>query len=388
MMSLKHSDAILSFILVAVLAIIICCATILDKMYGTTIAHEEIYESWWFIGMWAVMALLSISVCIRKKMWKHVYQMLLHLSLLLMLIGSLFTWLGSQNGRMTLREGINEFRFVENDSRLVLPLPFSASLVSCDSTSCVVRIIHGTDSCNAENIDISLNHPATIDGYRLFLGSSSPENKIADILVNHDVWGCGISYAGYFLFFIMAIIMLLNNISRYSVPSKKLLLSAIIIVGLAIVYALRWFFGSEPIPAILKTSWLVVHVSIIMSAYILFLIIAIMAAKNFLVKSDSKRTSSEKMNRILTTAILLLSSGIFIGAMWANQSWGTYWSWDPKESWALITLLVYSIPMHKGLLSVFSKKRLYDIYILLGFLAVLMTYLGVNYLLGGMHSYV
>ena len=90
---------------------------------------------------------------------------------------------------------------------------------------------------------------------------------------------------------------------------------------------------------------------------------------------------------LLTPALLLLTAGIFVGAVWANQSWGCYWSWDPKETWALITLLVYCFPMHDGSLSAFRRPLFLHIYLALAFATVLMTYFGVNFLLGGMHSY-
>jgi ABC-type transport system involved in cytochrome c biogenesis permease subunit len=83
----------------------------------------------------------------------------------------------------------------------------------------------------------------------------------------------------------------------------------------------------------------------------------------------------------------LLAAGIFIGAVWANISWGNYWSWDPKEVWALITLLVYAIPLHKTVWKAFRNPMFFHIYGILAFLSVLITYFGVNFLLGGMHSY-
>jgi ABC-type transport system involved in cytochrome c biogenesis permease subunit len=82
-----------------------------------------------------------------------------------------------------------------------------------------------------------------------------------------------------------------------------------------------------------------------------------------------------------------LAIGIFIGAVWANVSWGTYWNWDPKETWALITMMVYAAPIHSNSLQAFRKPRVYHIYMLFAFLSVLITYFGVNLLLGGMHSY-
>jgi ABC-type transport system involved in cytochrome c biogenesis permease subunit len=78
---------------------------------------------------------------------------------------------------------------------------------------------------------------------------------------------------------------------------------------------------------------------------------------------------------------------VFIGAVWANVSWGTYWSWDPKETWALITLIVYALPLHNQSLKVFSKPMFFHGYCIIAFLSVLITYFGVNFILGGMHSY-
>ena len=83
----------------------------------------------------------------------------------------------------------------------------------------------------------------------------------------------------------------------------------------------------------------------------------------------------------------LLAIGIFLGAIWANVSWGNYWSWDPKESWALITLMVYAIPLHQSTIGILRRPICYHIYMVGAFMTVLITYFGVNYLLGGMHSY-
>ncbi|MBO4607007.1 MAG: cytochrome c biogenesis protein CcsA, partial [Prevotella sp.] len=90
---------------------------------------------------------------------------------------------------------------------------------------------------------------------------------------------------------------------------------------------------------------------------------------------------------LLYPAVFLLTIGIFLGAVWANVSWGNYWSWDPKESWALITLMVYAVPLHKASVAIFQKPLWYHTYMVSAFLAVIITYFGVNELLGGMHSY-
>ena len=83
----------------------------------------------------------------------------------------------------------------------------------------------------------------------------------------------------------------------------------------------------------------------------------------------------------------LLAAGIFIGAVWANISWGNYWSWDPKEVWALITLLVYAMPLFPNVLRSFHKPMFFHIYSIFAFLSVIITYFGVNLILGGIHAY-
>ena len=89
----------------------------------------------------------------------------------------------------------------------------------------------------------------------------------------------------------------------------------------------------------------------------------------------------------LYPAVALLGAGIFIGAVWANMSWGTYWSWDPKEVWALITLMVYAVAVHTQSVPALQRPGVFHIFMALAFLTVVMTYFGVNYILGGMHSY-
>ena len=88
----------------------------------------------------------------------------------------------------------------------------------------------------------------------------------------------------------------------------------------------------------------------------------------------------------VTLGFVLLTGGIITGAIWANFAWGTYWSWDPKETWSLITWLVYAIYLHARLMRGWQGRKIAWISIV-GFLAVLFTYWGVNFLLSGLHSY-
>ena len=134
---------------------------------------------------------------------------------------------------------------------------------------------------------------------------------------------------------------------------------------------------------VLNSPLLTLHVSIIMMAYALLSLTFISA-----IVALCRKRMAEQLQLLsllmLYPALTCLGFGIFIGAIWANVSWGTYWSWDPKETWALITFMVYAAPAHRSL--GFSVKG-YHAYMALAFLTILMTYFGVNYFLGGMHSY-
>lgn len=141
-----------------------------------------------------------------------------------------------------------------------------------------------------------------------------------------------------------------------------------------------------PLVPVLVSPWLSTHVSCIMIAYALLAFMWLNALLGICVGRESERLMLFS-RLLLYPAVFFLGIGIFIGAVWANVSWGRYWAWDPKEVWALITFMVYALPFHAESLSCFRRPRFFHFYMLFAFLTVLMTYFGVNYLLGGMHSY-
>ena len=151
--------------------------------------------------------------------------------------------------------------------------------------------------------------------------------------------------------------------------------------------------GSQitPLIPVLQSPLLSVHVMTVMCAYALFALQMMLGIYALYCSLFTIHYSLERVTALsqllLYPAIFLLTIGIFLGAVWANVSWGNYWSWDPKESWALITLMIYAIPLHKASIGAFNKPRFYHIYMISAFLAVLITYFGVNFVLGGMHSY-
>ena len=142
---------------------------------------------------------------------------------------------------------------------------------------------------------------------------------------------------------------------------------------------------------VLQSPLLSLHVMVIMFSYALFGLMALIGIQGIVLHYRKDHTAEEKLaamsHFLLYPAIALLAMGIFIGAIWANVSWGTYWSWDSKETWALITLMIYAVVLHTQSLPVFRKPLTYHIYITLAFLSIVMTYFGVNYFLTGMHSY-
>ena len=167
------------------------------------------------------------------------------------------------------------------------------------------------------------------------------------------------------------------NNSSFHIPHS------ILICGIALMVATM----SELNPRItllmpvLQSPLLSIHVMAIMISYTLFALITLNAIVNLIkIKTNSQFST-------LTFALFLLTAGIFIGAIWANVSWGRYWGWDPKEVWALITMLIYSLPLHRASLKIFQNPRFLNWYYIFAFLSVVITYFGVNFILGGMHSY-
>ena len=162
-----------------------------------------------------------------------------------------------------------------------------------------------------------------------------------------------------------------------------------------------------PLMPVLQSPLLCIHVLVIMIAYTLLAFTMLNGIAALIIRWSHSRGRtrglvSERVTGVadkeiadlqrtsiimLYPAVFLLTAGIFIGAVWANISWGRYWGWDPKEVWALITMLVYSATLHSGSIKAMRRPMFFHIYCIVAFLTVLITYFGVNFILGGMHSY-
>jgi ABC-type transport system involved in cytochrome c biogenesis permease subunit len=236
---------------------------------------------------------------------------------------------------------------------------------------------------------------------------------------NYDPWGIGITYTGYGLLLLAMIAFFFQKQSYFrslvkSLTAKRsynevvlqrsgLIALAVLIVILAIIMT-KVVTPKPPLQPVLQTPLLGIHVSVIMLAYTLFAVIMVNGILG-LCWAQKREQLMHLSQLLLYPALFCLTAGIFIGAVWANMSWGRYWGWDPKETWALITMLVYALLLHFPWLKSLIAKRsnsaavlqrsghttkwsiIYHICCVVDFALVLFTYFGVSYLLGGLHSY-
>jgi cytochrome c-type biogenesis protein CcsB len=166
------------------------------------------------------------------------------------------------------------------------------------------------------------------------------------------------------------------------------------------VAGLNWLNPQiSPLVPVLKSPWLMWHVAVLMLAYGFFGIGCIIGIVNLVMmafvrqnKQNLLQTESIKDLTIiieiaLLIGLILMAVGSFMGAVWANESWGRYWGWDPKETWALITIIVYTIVTHLRLVKKWYSLWLFNLCAIIAFASVLMTYFGVSYFLSGLHAY-
>ncbi len=149
---------------------------------------------------------------------------------------------------------------------------------------------------------------------------------------------------------------------------------------------------------VLDSYWLMVHVAIIVASYGPFTIGMVLGMLALILYGFTNKKNKKKMRlaideittineMALTIGLVMLTIGNFLGGIWANESWGRYWGWDPKETWALISIMVYSLVLHLRLVPGFKSKYTFNVAATFAFASILMTYLGVNHLLSGLHSY-
>ena len=186
--------------------------------------------------------------------------------------------------------------------------------------------------------------------------------------------------------FIAVVILLFADYISYR--RFSILLVAIVMICVSFLFLVAWLGLKDPVMTpvmpVLASPWLSIHVSVIMISYAILGITLPVSATAIAVKSQRERLTNLSI-KLLLPGTYMLGIGIIIGAMWANVSWGRYWAWDPKETWALVTLMFYSIPLHRSF-RLRHTPLIYNIYIVVIFASIVMTYYGVNYL-PSLHSY-
>ena len=497
----------LSFGAAAVIVTVLVVATILENLFGSPFAIENIYHSPWFIALWALLAVTATAYILRTQ--RRVSLILLHASFVMVLLGAFVSFLTSKRGDMAISQGGVPASMFETSDGTLQKLPFRMQLADVDTVYSDNGAVTGySASIIADSIlhTISLNVPAKIKGYQFCI--KSVDNGNLSLLVSHDPIGRPISYLGYAMVFISFLLLFFDRKSGFKAllykvkaagkreqrksllllcragagssarsavkaengkrkarfalafcsecsrgssarsavkaesgklvstsfyllvlsvflcilwccrgvfpaasGAEALLLLAValtllvfalrrmgqsvllrrvllVVAGIVALIAIVGFEWDSEVQPILRTPLLGVHVTTIIIAYALLAGAAVNALIALCTKDEKIRTQQALLGRLLLyPATMLLASGIFIGAVWANLSWGRYWGWDPKEVWALVTLLVCSIGFHSHSLRFISKPKAFHIFCIVAFLAVLFTYFGVSYLLGGLHSY-
>ncbi|MBR6345919.1 MAG: cytochrome c biogenesis protein CcsA [Bacteroidales bacterium] len=377
-------------------------ATFVERFHGSDAALEYIYHNPLFFLFWAVLLIAGGALLLFQRLQKRPFTFGIHLSFAIILAGALVTHIFSREGEMTIREGETAAVISQKDGT-ALSLPFELRLnkftVVADPVSgspadfrSDVTVIDGGETEYA----ISMNHILKWRQWRFYQADYDLEQSTSTLYASRDPWGNAITYAGYMLLLVSLTGFFFEKKSGFRRAfgesegwAKAIMLAIVLIACAATFFVIRgYILKQSSLPPVLRTYLLPVHVGSMVISYTILGGAALTSLAGIVICKDPVR---EKLGNIslavLYPGIFFLTFGIFIGAVWANVSWGGYWGWDPKETWALITLMVYSLTLHGSSLKIFRKPLFFHIYTVAALLSVLVTWLGVSYFLGGMHAY-
>lgn len=393
MKQLRHIVSVLMILLIAVLA----TGTIVEKLHGADFASSHVYGTWWFVALWAAFFIEAAVLTFRDNNWKKPVVLTLFLATTCILLGAFLTKTTGQHGRMKLEPNRpnSQFYIEKNGDITKVALPFTLILdhfeietyPNSQKPKDYISHLQVQDGGTTTETIISMNNILKRDGYRFYQSDYDDKgNSILDVA--HDPWGITVTYAGYVLLFVGLVAMLIERRKKlWGITVAWLSFLVILMV------VLHFRMLTHQLMPVLRSPLFSIHISTIVTAYALLLgimVTGIIAVITRIAK-PTELTRLERLKDIsmamLYPAVALLAIGIFIGAVWANISWGNYWAWDPKEVWALITLLIYALPLIPNVLKSFQKPMFFHIYGILAFLSVLITYFGVNLILGGVHAY-
>jgi cytochrome c-type biogenesis protein CcsB len=214
------------------------------------------------------------------------------------------------------------------------------------------------------------------------------------IISGHAPWSNGYESLIYIAFATVLAGLILSHKSTITLSVTAILAWLILFVA-----HLNWMDPQiTNLVPVLKSYWLLIHVAVITASYGFLAMGAVMAFLNLILMIAQTKGNHIRTHQIITEfslviemtliiGLYLLTIGTFLGGVWANESWGRYWGWDPKETWALVSVLIYAFVAHMRLVPGLKGNYLFNLMSLLAFSSIIMTYFGVNYYLSGLHSY-
>jgi cytochrome c-type biogenesis protein CcsB len=217
---------------------------------------------------------------------------------------------------------------------------------------------------------------------------------IRSYISGHAPWSDGYEA----LVFIAWVAVLLGLIFMKRIP-VILALAALLAGSIIMVTQLELLDPQiTPLAPVLKSYWLKVHVAVITSSYAFLGLSCILGLTNLVLLAFRNMRNAKELNKdindlthaseiLMMIGTFMLTIGTFLGGIWANESWGRYWGWDPKETWALASVLVYAIILHFRFIPGLKSKYAFNVASFFGYAAILFTFFGVNFILVGLHSY-
>ncbi len=213
-------------------------------------------------------------------------------------------------------------------------------------------------------------------------------------LSGHAPWSDAYESMIYVAWSVMLFGLLLGRKSNLTIAASAFVCSMILMVA-------HWNWMDPSIAnlePVLQGYWLMIHVSVIVASYGPFAIGMILGVVALLLMILTTKENKERMllnikeltiinEMALTVGLVMLAIGNFLGGMWANESWGRYWGWDPKETWALISIMIYAFVIHMRLVPGLRSRWFFNLMSIVAFASILMTYFGVNFYLSGLHAY-
>uniref|UniRef100_UPI0039A6AEC0 cytochrome c biogenesis protein n=1 Tax=Ornithobacterium rhinotracheale TaxID=28251 RepID=UPI0039A6AEC0 len=254
----------------------------------------------------------------------------------------------------------------------------------------VINIVQLFSAQKSLNIILKIGYILSLIGFLVFTFDLGLRWYIA----KHPPWSDGFEMMLFVSWGVLLFGLLFSRKSSFALPVGLLFSGVLLFVSF-----LDWLNPEiTNLKPVLHSYWLKIHVAVIVGSYAPLALSAVLALLSLLLiifkpKAPSKRWwgAMQEMSIVnemsLTIGLFLLTIGTFLGGIWANESWGRYWAWDPKETWALISIMVYAIVLHLRLIPKLGSALLYNLCSMWAFASIIMTSYGVNYYLSGLHSY-